>query len=525
MKEKMKVFCVLFLALSLSSFLFATGGQSSGGSSGPVEMTLWYGLSMTEAQPLPTNWIGYQLIEQKLGIKLTANALPSSDVDQNTRITATAASNSLPEIFMVSREPWLSIVRLGLLGQVDDLYAQMPNRTRLMYSAESRNYTTYNGRSYGLAQASAIPKNEGVVIRKDWLDKLGLQVPVTTEDYYNVMRAFTFNDPDGNGRADTYGFGAFIELISYEEGLGRRFEPFMGAFGVAGTWNMSSANGGLNVRKPAMFDALTYVKRLVDERVIDPNWTAYSKDDFRAAWKQGRFGIMREQNAALAAEGNYAPFDQNFPNGEWLVIDPPRGPSGNMSVGVFPNSWRTYAVSARAIQAGKGAAIAKLLEWMVSDEGYYLCGWGERGINYTIGSDGVPTVDGIPDPSKGWSRPEIQSITQLRNMVFYNSEMELVARYPTYRAPTSGKRMSSLDVLFDMQKRAWTPNDGAELMPVPNADLQRFYQQGVIEFVTGVRQLTQANWTAWVAEFDNRLGGLEWERAGLAAATAGGYLK
>ena len=65
---------------------------------------------------------------------------------------------------------------------------------------------------------------------------------------------------------------------------------------------------------------------MVDERVIDPNWTSYTKDDLRAAWKQGRFGVMREQFAALTSQSNYAPFDTNFPNGEWVVIDPPKRP-------------------------------------------------------------------------------------------------------------------------------------------------------------------------------------------------------
>jgi len=338
------------------------------------------------------------------------------------------------------------------------------------------------------------------------------------------MKAITESDPDGNGRNDTWGYGYFNEINPNEEGLGRRMEPIFGAFGVEGTWNLTRANAGLNVRKPAYFDALTYVKRMVDEKVIDPNWLSYTKDDFRAAWKQGRFGIMREQNAAYAAQGNYDPFDNNFPNGEWIVIDPPKGPTGKMSVGVYTQGYRIYSVSTKAMNAGKGPAIAKLLEWMSSDEGYYLLGWGEQGVNYVIGADGAPTANGIPDKSKAWNEPPNSSLTQLRNMVFYNGETELISRYPTWTAPKSGKQMSALKVLFDMQSRPWTANIGGDNLPLPNADLKRFYEQGVVEFVTGVRQLTQANWTAWVAQFD-QMGGLQWERDGIADATAKDLIK
>jgi putative aldouronate transport system substrate-binding protein len=109
-------------------------------------------------------------------------------------------------------------------------------------------------------------------------------------------------------------------------------------------------------------------------------------------------------------------------------------------------------------------------------------------------------------------------------MVFYNSEVELLARYPTYNAPNSGRTMSALTVLRDMQSRPWTPNIGADALPAPNADLKRFYEQGVIEFLTGKRQLTLENWNTWVGEFD-RLGGLAWERAGMETAEAEGYIR
>ena len=161
---------------------------------------------------------------------------------------------------------------------------------------------------------------------------------------------------------------------------------------------------------------------------------------------------------------------------------------------------------------------------MSSDEGYYLLGWGEEGVNYTLDENGVPVVAGLPDENKAFSKPEMQPITQLRNMVYYNGEIELLARYPTYKTAVSGKTMSALTVLRDMQARPWTPNIGADSLPAPNADLKRFYEQGVVEFLTGKRALTPQNWTAWAADFD-RLGGAQWEQDGIASATASGFIR
>lgn len=518
-KNAMTIVLVTILALLFALPVFAQGNkETTTASTGPVKISLWYGASVTEAGPPPANWVALQIIREKLNIDLELTALPSNESDQDVKIQAAAAANNLPDIFQVRRPVLQRLINQGLIASVDDMYPKMPVRVANLYDEASQQHTTFSGKSYGLASPGSIIKNEGLLIRKDWLDRLGLEIPKTTDDLAKVLYAFTYNDPDGNGKNDTYGYGAFLEINNYEGGLGRRLQPLLGAFGVDGTWNLNEDKAGLNVRKPEMYDAMVYIKSLVDAGTIDPNWLAYKKDDFRAAWKQGRFGVMREQNAAYAATANYAPFDKNFPDGEWIVIDPPVGPKGYSSVGPYTSGYRIYSVSAKAVQAGKGDKIAELLEWMSSDEGYYLLGWGVEGVNYVKDADGIPVdkVDG-KTMALGFTTPEGQTVTQLRNMVFYNGDVELYARYPKYTTETSKKEMSALDVLRDMQTRTWTPAIGSDTLPEPNADLKRFYEQGLAEFLTGRRVLNQTNWNNWVAEFD-RVGGKAWEDAGVAFA-------
>jgi len=521
MKKSLKTLIVLLVLTALLVPVFAQGGTESTAkpvvSDQPVTINLWYGAAITEAGPPPDDWAGFKVIKDKLNIDLKLTALPSNESDQDVKVQAAGAANNLPDLFMVRRETMLRLIKQGLLAPVDDLYAKMPNRTAKHYDSASKNNTTINGHSYGFADPGSIAKNEGLLIRKDWLDKLGLKVPATLDELYNVMVAFTTQDPDGNGKNDTYGYGAFQEINTYEEWPGRRLEPIFGAFGVEGTWNMTTANAGLNVLKPEFYDAMVFLKKIQDAGVIDPNWLAYKKDDFRAAWKQGRFGIMREQNAAYAATANYAPFDKNFPTGEWIVIDPPKGASGKRSVGPYTANFRIYSISAKAAKEGKADKIAQLLEWMSSDEGYYLLGWGTEGVNYTKGADGIPVAANLPNPDLAFSAPGGQTVTQLRNMVFYNGDVELGSRYPTYKTATSGKTMSALIVMRDMQSRDWTTQIGADMLPVPNADLKRFYEQGLSEFITGKRTLTKENWNNWIEDFKKQ-GGQAWNDAGVAYA-------
>jgi putative aldouronate transport system substrate-binding protein len=517
MKRTISIAVALVLAVTCAVSVFSQDKKL-------VTIDMWYGAAVTEAGPPPDDWVVYKILRDKLGIDLKIMAEPSNENDQSVKILAAAAANQLPDFFMVQRDPWQVLIKQGLVAPVDDMYPLMPNRAENYFDAESRAFSTIKGKSYGMAFPGSLAKNEGLVIRKDWLTKLGLKMPTTLDELYDVLYAFTYKDPDGNGKQDTYGYGAFVEYYDQEQYLGRRFEPLMGAFGVAGTWNMTEANFGLNVKKPEFYDALQFVKKLVDNKVVDPDWPSLKKDDFRAAWKQGKFGVMREQFAALAAAANYAPFDKNFPAGEWAALPPPKGPKGLSATGINDANYRIYAVSAKAAKAGKKEAIAKLMDWMASDEGYKLLGWGVEGVNYSVDANGDITDKNVPADTK-FSGPKGQTVTQLRNMVFYNSPLELNARYP-YFTTANGRKMGPMLYLKTFQNYPWINVTGAGTIAPSsnNADLKRYINQGVQEFVLGKQPLTKENYAAFIAQMD-KLGAAAWEKAAKAQMDDAGYLK
>lgn len=78
-----------------------------------------------------------------------------------------------------------------------------------------------------------------------------------------------------------------------------------------------------------MAESWTLINQRSDEGLIDPKWMAYQKEDFRIAGKQGKFGIMHEQNSAYASQNNYP----NFPEGEWMIIEATVCPQGKKFIG------------------------------------------------------------------------------------------------------------------------------------------------------------------------------------------------
>lgn len=521
-----KTLIILLVALLASSFVFAQGGtEATTTTTGPMTIAMLYSATQTEAGALPADWAGYAVLEDQLGIKLELQMLPSNPNDQDLMVRAMAAADELPDFFTCSREVWADLAKNGMVLDVTDYYALMPNRSSVMFDDAAKNYVTYEGRIYGFATPSAISGNEGLLVRQDWLDNLGLSVPTTLDELYDVLYAFTYNDPDGNGKNDTYGFGAFVEeSVSYEIYPGRRFEPLMGAFGIEGTWNMSSSNFGLKIHDANYYDWMVFFKKCIDTGVIDPNWMSYKKDDFRAAWKQGKFGVFREQNSAYASQNNYKPFDDNFPTGSFTVIDAPIGPNGDQSVGPRCQGMRIYAINSD-VSEEKAKKIVEMFEWMSYGEGYLLCGYGEEGKNYILDADGLPQSDASLG-SLGYNSADGQKYIQLRNCAFnYSNAQEIALRYPAYITATSQKRMSAGDVLLEMQSKTWTNTPGQNSMPAPTStDVTTFYQQGIAEFLNGTRELTKSNWDAFVKQFDE-IGGLAWEKEGYDYASANGLLQ
>jgi len=494
----------------------------------PADIELWASGRVTEAAPPPDDWIAYTKIKDELKVNLKLVLLPSTQSDQDTKINAAAASNSLPDVFFVSRDTWFKLVGAGLIAKVDDLLPLMPVRTASHYSDPDRNrLVTVDGAMYGLPDPGAMPMTDGLVIRQDWLDKLGLKAPTTTDEFLTVAKAFTNDDPDGNGKKDTYGFCAFVDGSGLTAmGVGPRFDWIYGAFGVAGIFDLSSAaNFGLNVRKDAYMQATQFIRTLNEEGVIDPDWPTLKKDEFRARWKQGSCGMMHENFAALSTQSNYKAFDENFPNGFWSVLVPPKGPNGDSADGTVILSARIYAISQRAIDAGKGPAIARLLEWMANDEGYYLLGFGEKGVNYNLDANGNITLDGLPDPAKAWTKAEMQPLTQLANMVYIFTPVELNARYPSYTA-ASGRQMDPLSYYTSFTKQPYTQATGSAIVNPPSnaADFTRFYSENIAKFVLGQEPLNADTWAAFITGLDG-LGAKDLETNAKQTLMSAGFLE
>lgn len=117
--------------------------------------------------------------------------------------------------------------------------------------------TIYDGKQYAVTHNVYDLNNICAHYRADWLDKLGLGLPQTIDEYGEVMRAFSHGDPDGNGQDDTYGRLLYNSV--------RFDDDFFHAFGVAvghhlnGFWRDRDGRLELDWVQPGMKDALAWM--------------------------------------------------------------------------------------------------------------------------------------------------------------------------------------------------------------------------------------------------------------------------
>jgi len=208
---------------------------------------------------------------KKFGVKLKVNYYPKNEYMTKVNLGITAGEISgLVNIY----GPVSNVVKMrddGVIVPLDNLLADNENWKKMMkeYPTCAELYRLSDDKKiWALPQAFAYNFFDRA-LRKDWLDKLNLPVPKTLDDLYIVAKAFTENDPDGNGKKDTFGLvssGTWnIQDIFYAYGC--RLDNVGGG---TITFDMEKMAWVDNMFHPEMPNALAYLKDLYSHGYLDP---------------------------------------------------------------------------------------------------------------------------------------------------------------------------------------------------------------------------------------------------------------
>lgn len=168
-------------------------------------------------EPPPVDHEIYRMIEEQTGCRFDVTWVPSGGYPE--KVTLVLASNDLPMCMAgkeETRKPNLiEAQRAGMFWELtDDILGQFPLALSKL-DENINNNLRVDGKLYALYGERPIGRS-GVVFRRDWIKQLGLPEPNTAENLDQIVKAFSEQDPDGNGKQDTYGMVLYDEKAAIE---------------------------------------------------------------------------------------------------------------------------------------------------------------------------------------------------------------------------------------------------------------------------------------------------------------------
>ncbi|WP_274653634.1 extracellular solute-binding protein [Paenibacillus humicola] len=434
------------------------GSAPTGGTSGAVKLDI---IETGNNLPTPDKDYIKEALDKALGTDLNLTVYASAD-DYKNQLNVRLASGNSPDLFQVpDRASLKQFAQQGLLLDLTP-YMEQLQPVKSFIGDESLKKTTIDGKIYAIPKAPNIPYNT-YWIRKDWLDKLGLQPPQTIDEFLNVVKAFAEKDPDGNGKKDTIGLtGSKLST----------FSPIFGAFGVGDPNTFYVKDGKLvnSLYDPAMKDALAFIKKLNDTGAVDPEIMANTGLQHQEKAIKGQAGIVWIDWPNMSKDQFTEQIKKVNPNADWIQLAPPKGPGGQYD-GPFDIGGTSgiYAIP-KALEKNKDKLqkVLDLLNYVSGKEGSMLVQYGIAGKHYNLEGDKVVPTDLM---AKEGGFTWLYQFTGRPEMSYLQTKFAPQAKYIEFA--NSQPRIQILNGFL-------TNPDGFN-----PADATRFIEENLVQFIYG----------------------------------------
>ncbi|MFD0616232.1 extracellular solute-binding protein [Paenibacillus sp. GCM10027629] len=162
----------------------------------------------------------WESLYKEMGINLKYDwIVKGTDAQYFQKLNVSIASGEIPDVMMVNSSQLKQLVEADMLEDLTDVYAQYATpAVKGIFEKDpmALQSATFDGKLY------AMPKTEPMIgaqtpvlwLRTDWLKAVNLTEPKTWDDVLKISKAFTTQDPDGNGKQDTFGVALSKEIIN-----------------------------------------------------------------------------------------------------------------------------------------------------------------------------------------------------------------------------------------------------------------------------------------------------------------------
>lgn len=483
----------------------------------PIELTMFC-LTMPNIEDFATNDFT-KFLEEKTGIKIKFET--GTRDDWETKLNLAFSTGDYPDVIMFASPNQAKYgVKEKILIPLDDLIEEnMPNYTATMGEYIDSTRQT-DGHIYAISELNECyhcTYGKKMWVNTYWLDKMGVEVPTTTEEFYDVCKKFLEINPDG------------IAIGGAKSGWHNRFNEWItNAFILSPASTQDySVEVGLNpegevatiVTTEEYRESLRYMKRLYDLGAIyDGNFTQ-TEEQLRSLANQEGEPVLFLPAGTIS---NHFDADSNNETyRHYQVMAPIAGPDGTRlathmkynSVGIgeffvtdkckYPEAalrWIDYFFTTEgALSSHYGAEEGK--DWVLNPEGM-------KGLN------GEPALYQVLNPYSGEAQNHDWQDLQVRyfpaafrlgeaadqnidvgtsvglEKLLYESTKEKMEPY--------AQKEGDWDVLPYLRL---TDEEATKIQTI-GVEVQNYIEENRVAFITGKKDL-DTDWDKFVKEFDN----------------------
>jgi putative aldouronate transport system substrate-binding protein len=258
-------------------------------------------------------------IREKTGYDVQWSIQPRDGLRE--KLNVMMASGNTPDlIFMQSgKELFSQYVQQGLLSSLDNEIEKVGGSIKKIIPEKTWKGVSSNKKIYAIPVPQAQIAADGLLVRKDWLDKYNLGIPRTPEEIYNVLKVFRDKKAGGD---------ATIPLAAAAGGgnpLGN-LNAIAGAFGLAVPWVENNGKVIASVIEPGARDFVSFMSMLYAEGLLDKEYPINKDANIREKFVSGRVG-MASINWASARDIINGTKEKDI-SSNLVYIDPPTGKYG-----------------------------------------------------------------------------------------------------------------------------------------------------------------------------------------------------
>lgn len=452
----------------------------------------------SNAAIMTTDWNDnefYQEMERRTGVHLEFEMVSSADYQTNFNLMI--ASGNLADMIYVGASYYAE----GVDAAIDDGYfldltdlvdEYMPNYEKIrtsdiQYELLSTTDSGRLGAVYELRQSKQGPWL-GLWIRQDWLDDLGLETPVTFDDYHEVLTAFK-NEK-----------GATAPLILNFSGSDGEFGTMSGGLNVLNSWQLDET-GKVNFGPymDAWKEYVTIMHQWYTEGLIDPDFMATDERTAdMAKVVTGASGLF----AALYTMPSVYEAASEDPNMNLAPVNPPvmnEGDEGHIRLRDSYTSGNT-AISA---DSENWEVALRWLDYLYTDEGALLANYGVEGDTFEFDENGEPVfTDKILNNENGW--------TMTQTVASYLCPSAGIANWSDWTRELAGvpeKDQACYDVWSEFSDD-WRLPSSVTLTQEESteraalyADISTIVKEQTAQFISGALDI-ESNWDAYISALE-----------------------